>query len=189
MSDRLTKAVKQLIVNAVVDKTIPHKYGPTVEAIHIEVRNYINNLYPKEIQAWIDKSPKGGLQQRSKFQVYLTDWGDVYHKYFKPESRYRYYFTVPAKALLDKDRSENLLIPKKHKSYKVIRNLIKELGKVEKQEEKLRETVWSALNACTTVKKLNTNYPDLVPFIPKSVNQANTALMVTNDQIAKVINS
>jgi len=176
--------------------SLKYKYDrlPEPSKHHVMERTLMNDVFKKaladmykpKVRKWMSEAPVDCFNVYSNFQIYLEGYDYIRHSKYLNKGSYRYYFTTEAVPLL-KNKHTVINLNKKSKYYKPLRNAIKELDKIEKEESATRATIYSALNTCSTVKKLQDSYPDLIKYLPMEVTSPSKALSVTNAQIKKVL--
>ena len=185
---RLTKAIRAKMIEAAVKEVIEPR-NKAIAAKGCELASDIYSAqYKKHYTAMIDL-PKGFLIESNTVKIEHTRK----HKMsFRTSS-------VGKDAWFGKDTSLSLKTPERtaNKDYygkfnltaahgRRLETLIVEAEKLFEDEGALETTLNEALNAVTTVKQLEVQYPDLVKYLPVE-EPAMELPAITNEKVAEVL--
>jgi len=184
---RLTKEIRNEVLDLAKTKIIKPKIDIIKKEIKEMAQIMADNFYPKKIQEWIDASPKGGLFQKSTFEIKMGE-GSLEHKLLNSVIYGRsrpYDVSIKSIKVLNQDEYNEKLNPSK-KQLKRLNEIIKLLNDIQEEKTVLHNTLVSALWGCNTRKQLIENYPDLEKYLPAPTKQSKV-LTITNEDVKKVL--
>ena len=179
---RLTKAIKQQIINKIKEETITPRVEAWRERLAGACQDAADRLHDKKTLEWLQNAPPGGksmLVTMGKVMPVMSD-GQRISDPFRPGLSNWVSLERPVYNPGDMQHSYDLKV----------RNgivLQEEINGIADEWAEVVPTIRAALNACNTVKQLNENYPDLFGYMPMKAEEPKKTLIVTNDKVKTVI--
>ena len=201
---RLTKAIKQEIIDNIVFEKINPRKKKLEADIREQVQQALNGFfeaYPDNVKKWLLDAPEGcALTCNTTSVVVLGDNNgrdsgctvfevrhEDKHGLYQHEKRYNLEKFIP---ILDRDfsRVSRIQINADSKIGKTLMVLKKIKESIEKDESSMTNTINSALDSCDTIVQLKKYYPDLNKYVPLP-EPSTKPLAILNADITKCLNN
>ncbi|MCV6612881.1 MAG: Nmad5 family putative nucleotide modification protein [Amphritea sp.] len=177
---RLTNTIKDRIITAVLkDKIYPKTEAQRAKAQKIADRT-AENHYSADIQEWLKAAPAGGAYQRNTIKLKTEGDGNFAHYMLGDNHSIEFTLSKPMRILASDQYTYTFFPSKRDQGY--LRDILKTLNTIEKERDDLLTTIRAALNSCTTLKKLETEYPSLKKYVPENPAAQSTNLPAVTDQ-------
>lgn len=184
---RLTKDMRQNIIDSIVAKAVNKKQDALIEEYRLILQQIADSKYPKEVKDWMDKAPKSirneAFNTTSSASLYYSDGSSVPVPFITNNHR-GCSLKTPIKVLASDANSYKFIATKKLDSK--IKVVVKKMNQLVEKRDHTRSTIRQAVYSCNTRKQLIELYPDLEEFVPASSGLSNLP-MVQASAVKKIV--